>query len=311
MAVISEDERPYSLPARFTPGKIGVVTVTYNSKEVLPDFIASIERQNYTNFLLYVIDNASSDTTLSQLQDWKDERVVMIANATNLGVAAGNNQGIRAALDEGCEYVILVNNDVVFGPELFALLLKGLSAHQCDMTIPMMYYYDRPEIIWCAGGYFQPKLAYRTLHYGQEQLDTGQFKTARAVSYAPTCCVLIRRTVFGHIGLMDERYFVYNDDVDFMLRALQAHKTMYYLPEPKLWHKVNSLTGTGSPFSMRYGARNRAFFLAKHLGGLTAAIFNLLYPAYYLLRLLLGKDTREAFRIKQAAWSEGKQLIQQ
>jgi hypothetical protein len=296
-------------PDNAAPGLIGVVTVTYNSGSVLPDFIESIGRQSYANFILYVIDNNSNDDTLARVQSWDDERVVIITNSTNAGVAVGNNQGIRAAIEAGCEHVLLLNNDVVFGSELLAQMLQGLDDHRSDMVVPMMYFHDRPDVIWCAGGYFQPRLGYRTLHYGEGEQDTGQFAQARAVTYAPTCCVLIRRTVFDDVGLMDERYFVYGDDTDFMLRAMKSGKFLYYLPYAKLWHKVNSLTGTESPFSMRFGARNRSFFIAKHLGRANAALFNLLYPAYYLLRFLLAKDTREALRIKQAAWIEGKHLL--
>src|SRR5665811_562696 len=101
----------------------------------------------------------------------------------------------------------------------------------------------------------------------------------------------------SRIGLMDERYFVYSDDTDFMLRAVEAGQVLYYLPVAKLWHKVNSLTGTASSFSMHYGARNRAFFIAKHVARGYAAVFNVLYPSYYLLRFLLRRDTREAYRI--------------
>lgn len=311
MEVNSPYGESYRLPGGFSPGLIGVVTVTYNSGFVLPDFIASIESQSHSNFILYVVDNNSSDDTLAQLQGWKDSRLIIIANATNVGVAAGNNQGIRAGIEAGCEHILLLNNDVVFGAELFANLLRGLAEHRCDMAVPLIYYHDRPDIIWCAGGYFQPKLGYRALHYGEGQRDVGQFGTARGVSYAPTCCVLIHRAVFGGIGVMDERYFVYCDDVDFMLRAMKAGKKLYYLPGAKLWHKVNSLTGAESPFSMRYGARNRALFIAKHLGRLSRSTFNLLYPIYYLLRFIFAKDTRDAFRIKQAAWIEGKHLQRQ
>jgi hypothetical protein len=311
MDINSSNDESCSLPERFLPGLVGVVTVTYNSGLVLPDFVASMKAQSHSNFLLYVIDNSSSDDTLNQVQSWKDPRVVIIANTTNIGVAAGNNQGIRAAIEAGCEHILLLNNDVVFGAKLFAQLLDGLADCGCDMVVPLIYYHDRPDVIWCAGGYFQPKLAYRSMHYGDGQRDMGQFGVTRVVSYAPTCCVLIRRTVFGGIGIMDERYFVYGDDTDFMLRAMKAGKTLYYLPEAKLWHKVNSLTGADSPFSMRYGTRNRAFFIAKHLGRLTASTFNLVYPLYYLLRFIFDKDTREALRIKQAAWIEGKQLQKQ
>jgi GT2 family glycosyltransferase len=309
MAASKPHDDVYPLPEQFTPGLIGIVTVTYNSGSVLPDFIRSITQQSYTNFILYAIDNDSKDDTLLQLRNWDEDRLVILANATNVGVAAGNNQGIRAAIEAGCEHVLLLNNDVVFGPELLAQLMDGLAQYNCAMSAPLMYYHDRPDVIWWAGGYFQPLLGYRTLHIADGQKDTGRFRQAHPVTYAPTCCVLIRRAVFGEVGLMDERYFVYSDDVDFMLRAMKAGKVLYYVPHAKLWHKVNSLTGSESPFSMRYGARNRAFFITKHLNHLSVMLFNLLYPSYYLFRFILGKDTQAALRIKQAAWAEGKQML--
>src|SRR5260370_32385747 len=309
VAASKSSDDSYPLPERFARGLIGIVTVTYNSGSVLPDFVSSITHLTHTNFILYAIDNDSKDDTLLQLRNWDDDRLVILANATNVGVAAGNNQGIRAAIEAGCEHVLLLNNDVVFGPELLAQLMDGLAQYNCAMSAPLMYYHDRPDVIWLAGGYFQRLLGYRSLHIADGQKDTGRFGRAPPVPSAPTCCVLIRRAVFGEVGLMDERYFVYSDDVDFMLRAMKAGKVLYYVPHAKLWHKVNSLTGSESPFSMRYGARNRAFFIAKHLDRLSVALFNLLYPSYFILRYILGKDTQAALRIKQAAWAEGKQLI--
>ncbi len=178
------------------------------------------------------------------------------------------------------------------------------------MTTPLIYYsHPRENVVWCAGGYFQPRLAYRVLHYGDNEQDVGQFNQARIVTYAPTCCVLIRREVFDRVGLMDERYFVYADDTDFMLRAMNANQTLWYLPEAKLWHKISSLTGTpSSPFSMHYGARNRAFFIAKHVHGAYGTLFQWFYRSYYLLRFLLGKDTRVSYDIKRAAWAEGRRI---
>ncbi|MDE3105626.1 MAG: glycosyltransferase family 2 protein [Acidobacteriota bacterium] len=301
----SADEQPYPLPQAFEPGKIGIVTVTYNSGQVLPEFIESIERQQYRNFVVYAVDNASKDDTIAVLQGWQPKNLVVMANQDNRGVAAGNNQGIRAAIADGCEYVLLLNNDVAFEADLFGGLVEGLQQYSCAMTTPKCYYYEPKDVLWCAGGYFQPRLAYRNLHYGENERDTGQFDTPRAVTYAPTCCVLIRREVFAAVGLMDERYFVYSDDTDFMLRCLRAGQELYYLPELKLWHKVNSLTGTASPFSMRYGVRNRAFFITKHVATPFRQVALLSYAAYYTLRFLLCKDSYQAWKIKRKAWLEG------
>jgi hypothetical protein len=308
MGTTSQNDQPYTLPLKYVPGRIGVVTVTYNSSAVLPEFLHSLEQQTHQDFQVYAVDNASHDDSLDQLRRWGDPRLFLTSNADNVGVAAGNNQGIRAALDDGCEYVLLLNNDVVFGSDLFQQLQYGMAEHRCTMTTPLIYFCEPHDVIWCAGGYFQPKLAFRNLHYAENQRDVGQCNSARAVTYAPTCCVLVRREVFSRIGLMDERYFVYSDDTDFMLRAWRAGESLWFLPKAKLWHKVNSLTGTASAFSMRYGVRNRAFFIAKHVRGVYGALFQWLYAFYYLLRFVLRKDTREAYDIKRAAWAEGKQM---
>src|SRR6266436_6146337 len=97
-----------------TKTRIGVVTVTYNSADVLPDFLRCLSAQTHTDFLLFVIDNASHDGTVELLQAYNDSRLVIVANPDNRGVAEGNNQGIRRALEAGCFSVLLVNNDTEF-----------------------------------------------------------------------------------------------------------------------------------------------------------------------------------------------------
>jgi len=69
-------------------GTIGIVTVTFNSGSVLADFISSLEGQSYSDFLVWAVDNASKDDTIPLLQAWKDPRLIIIANETNVGVAA-------------------------------------------------------------------------------------------------------------------------------------------------------------------------------------------------------------------------------
>jgi GT2 family glycosyltransferase len=285
--------------------KVGIVTVTYNSAAVLPDFLRSLDGQTYRDFHLWVVDNASNDATLETLEPWDKPNLTVISNHFNAGIAGGNNLGILAALAAGCQYVLLLNNDVVFGPDLIQLLVQGLEKHACSMTVPLIYYADPPNRIWCAGGTFQPHYAARSVHYGADETDSGQYSQPKIVQYSPTCCTLIRREVFDAIGIMDERYFVYADDNDFMYRALREGLVTYFLPQARLWHKVNSLTGTDSPFSQRYLSRNRALFLRKHFSRWTVWKFTLLYRFNYLLRLIRGIDDYPSFVRKQAGWSEG------
>jgi GT2 family glycosyltransferase len=286
------------------PGKIGVVTVSFGSGSVLPDFLESLKGQTYQNFVLIAVDNDSKDSTLEQLRAFRDCESELISNPQNVGVAAGNNQGIRAALNSGCEYVLLLNNDVVFGPQLFQELLDGMIEHECQMTTPIIYFHDRPGVIWSAGGYFQPWYGYRCIVIDDNKRSEA-LEASRQVQHTPTCCVLIKREVFEKVGLMDERYFVYHDDTDWMLRAYRAKQSLYCLSHVSLWHKVSSLSGAGSPFQLLYATRNRALMMVKFLGRVLALPYTLAYRCLYVFRFLFGEDDFKMFQLKQKALSEG------
>lgn len=292
-------------PTHFTPGKVGVVTVLFNSSSVLPGFFSSLERQDFKDFHVWAIDNTSGDDSVAQCRT-QGELFTIIANEENLGVAAGNNQGIRAALNAGCEYILLLNNDVEFGPQLFTQLVEGLKANDCQMTAPMMYYFDRPNVIWAAGGKFQPIFGYRCYHLAEGVEDMGQFHHACRIQHAPTCCVLLKRSVFDVVGFMDERYFVYHDDTDFMLRCLKANQRLFLLPSAKILHKVSALTGGAeSEFSVRMGTRNRIYMLSKFLGRILAFPYITALSLVYLVRRLLRQYNRERYLLKQRSLRQG------
>ena len=118
--------------------------------------------------------------------------------------------------------------------------------------------------------------------------------------------MLIEASVFQQLGLMDNRYFVYYDDTDFMLRALRANKRLYYLPSVSVRHKVSSLTGGNeSDFVVRYTARNRAYFWRKHLGLPIAFLFLTTYICYYFCLLVFQKIPYPLFLRKYQSLWEG------
>src|SRR5258706_11228229 len=99
-------------------GKLGVVTVTYNSANVIGEFLQCCLSQSFRNFVLVILDNASTDRTCEMIEEQKDSRVLLLRNPANLGVAAANNQGINACLADGCDALLLINNDTVFDTHL-------------------------------------------------------------------------------------------------------------------------------------------------------------------------------------------------
>lgn len=283
---------------------VGVVTVTYNSGGVIDDFMKSILKQAYVDFILYVTDNASSDDTLKRLGEYRDPRIVLVANHANVGVAEGNNLGIRAALKDGCDSVLLINNDTVFDSDLLGKLAEGLQEYKCEIIVPKIVFFDEPDKIWCGGGYFDA-LRGRGSHFGLGDRDDGQSDLAKAVSYSPTCCMLIRREVFGWIGFMDSIYFLYFDDTDFCLRAYRAGVKLFYLPSALLRHKVSSLTGGNSSFALRYMTRNHVYYLLKHYSWWQVFFYCLAFYIYIPGKYLFLLRRPKLFWVAQKAFWEG------
>lgn len=289
---------------------IGIVTVLYNSGTVLDEFFATLESQTYRNFILYVIDNHSPDDSLAKarvLSAGVSFRSVVIAEPENWGVAKGNNIGIRRALDDGCDMVLLSNNDIVLEPGTIGTLLSGMLDTQATIAIPKIYFHGT-DLIWAAGGCFDYFRGH-TRHYGVRRPDRGEYDRPRTVEYTPTCFALIRREVFLRVGMMDEAYFVYYDDTDFMYRATKiGSETIAYVPSSRLWHKESTSTGGQmSDFAVRYMERNSTYFLYKNLRFPQRQIVLL----YRFLHTLLRKPfslTRPQRQLSRRARREGKEL---
>ena len=259
--------------------KVGLVTITYNSADVLQPFLDCVWKQTHNNFILYVIDNSSMDNTLSILKKANDSRLVVLENETNFGVAKANNQGIIKAIEDGCDNILIINNDVEFEPTLIEKLIKTQQENNCSLVTPKMMYFDSPQNIWYAGGWFIKKKGYLPLHRGMKELDEGQYDEIVEIEYAPTCCLLAKKEVFQDIGMMDEKYFVYFDDTEFSYRVWKdrRHK-MFYYPYVEFYHKVGRLTKSFDKdaentyrgnFFIKQNTSNHIYFL-KQIGGFFA-----------------------------------------
>ena len=286
--------------------KIGVATVLFNSAGVLPDFFASLDAQTYKNFVVYAVDNASTDGSAALCRE-QGNGFIVTENVTNTGFAHGTNQAIQQALRDGCEGILILNNDVVFGADFFAELVRSLELHQADMAAPLTYYADRPDVIWAAGGKLQRFAGYRPVHLGMEQKDVGQFSSNRRIQFAPGCCILARADVFTRIGLLDEAYFTYWEDTDFAVRALKADLYTLFVPTARLWHKVSSLAGVKSPFQRYYAVRNHALYIRKHCTPLHARFLSAAYLVWYRIAGIRKGATDP----RMAVWKEGLRMAEE
>ncbi|MCD7962947.1 MAG: glycosyltransferase family 2 protein [Rikenellaceae bacterium] len=289
--------------------KIGIVTVLYNSETVLTEFFETLNVQTFTDFTLYVVDNKSPDNSLEltkSLSSKMDFRTVVIENEDNYGVAKGNNIGIKEALKDGCEYILLSNNDVVLEPQTIESLLSGLENSETDMAVPKIFYHGT-DLIWAAGGKFTYYNG-STKHFGGRKKDDGRYDKQRKVSYSPTCFMIIKREVFEKVGFMDENYFVYYDDTDFIWRCRENGVELFYLPQSVVYHKESTSTGgQKSDFVIYYMERNRIYFTLKNIGGLQSVMVKLYNVVHNNLRKPFVLDKKQ-LELARKAQKEGREL---
>lgn len=297
--------------------KIGLVTITYNSAKVITPFMDCVLRQTHTDFILYIIDNISSDNTLELLSKYKDDRIVIIANTQNVGVAAGNNQGIVRAMADGCDEILIINNDVEFEYTLLEKLSRQLEELNCSLVAPKMMYHPETHLIWWAGTKFNPKEGCMTHHIGIQEEDKGQYDHIEKMDYAPTCCVLLKREVIDDIGLMDEKYFAYYDDTDFFYRIFKQGKhVLFYYPFVQFYHKVGGLSNmkNGNAKKFKFNnfyvhliTRNHVYYLRKQKS--LRAWWNIIYFFFRMnLRFIFSGKYHlnfATFRLLQSSFWEG------
>ncbi len=242
--------------------KIGVVIVNYNGAGYQNDALRTIFDSTYKNIEVIVVDSNSKDNSIALAQrDYP--QVHYLLQDENVGVARGNNIGIRYAIQElDTEYVLLINNDI----ELDSNTLKRLigKADRNTITVPKIYYYEPHNMLWFAGGNMYWNKG-ESGHIGNFEMDQGQYDEEQVIQYAPTCCMLIHRDVFAKIGYIDESVFMYFDDTDLCVRMNDAGFRILYVPAAFLWHKVSSSGGgMDSRVYVYYNFRNKFYFMDKY-----------------------------------------------
>jgi len=244
--------------------KLALITVLYRSDQVLEDFLSSLSRQQFVDFHLYMVDNSVNPITDALIKrlliHYPLPGFTHIKNEHNVGAARGNNQGIQAALASSCTHLLLLNNDIVIeSPSL----LNELMHCSESIIVPKLLYYDTRQI--CMAGGYLSNITAKTVHIGAGEIDRGQYDQSAYFNYAPTTFMLLVRRVFQEVGFLDERYFAYYEDTDFIYRATQKGYHVFYQPNLVVLHKESSLTGgLRSPFFIYYINRNRLYFIRKH-----------------------------------------------
>lgn len=243
-----------------------IILVNYNGVEHTLECIESLQKINYRNFNIIVVDNASSDNCCD-IVSRKYKEVHCIQSNENLGFAGGNNLGIKVALEEKADYILLLNNDTTVEENFLNILVnEQLKDENKDVgvTISKIKNYYNRDIIWYAGGDIDLFKA-NTIIYGLREEDKGQFDNKKEVGFASGCCMLIDKKVIERIGYLNESYFLYYEDTDYSVRIRKGGYKLLYCPESVIYHKESVSTERFSENYQYYFVRNRLLFAKNNM----------------------------------------------
>lgn len=251
--------------------RVAIVILCYNGVEDTLACLRSLQALDYPAgaFELVVVDNASADGT-SEAVRRTFPQVAVIETSANLGYAAGNNVGLRHALAGGHAYALLLNNDTEVAPDFLSHLVE-VAESDCSVGAagPTIYYAERPDLIWSAGGVVDWRRGMSRMR-GIGERDQGQYAEVSEVDFATGCALLMRRTALEQVGLLDERFFMYYEETEWCARLPRVGMRTVHVPQARLWHKIPVADRVDKPYVAYYMTRNRLLFLRATGSSLTA-----------------------------------------
>ena len=276
-----------------------IVVLNWNGLADTIECVRSLSLLKYQNKRVVVVDNGSREQEATRIENTLPE-VTVVRNHKNLGYVGGNNVGIRHALAQGADYVWLLNNDTTVTTDcLTELIAAGEQHRHVGLLSPVIHDYAPPHKIQFAGSVFDRRL--------EEQYILTSPQATAAKPFGPNLvwgtALLLKRQVTDVIGLLDERFFAYHEDVDYCLRAAAAGFEALVVPEASLYHKTGrSLGSEYSPVKEYLLVRNWYLLWTTHLLGWRRWSYPRRYLAWVLSRVLHARhDTAAAYAL-DGAW---------
>jgi GT2 family glycosyltransferase len=250
--------------------KVAVIIVNWNGGKDTEICLASLEKieKQDLDLQVIVVDNGSTDDSVLRIRK-KFPRAIVIPTGKNLGFTGGNNVGITYARQHRADFVWLLNNDTFVDSHVLSIL-KAFRDSKVGICGSKIYFTpehefhssrynesERGKVFWYAGGLVDWDNMYAS-HRGVDEVDHGQYNTEEDTQFVTGCSMIIRSAVFDRIGMLDDRYYLYLEDLDFCLRAKRAGYSLRYVPTSVVWHtNAGSSARPGNPLQQYYQTRNR------------------------------------------------------
>lgn len=238
-----------------------IVLINWNGEEDTVECILSLQKIDYPNYKIVVIDNGSKKDSITYIKK-RVKDIKVIESKVNQGYSGGNNLGINFAKSINAEYILFLNNDTIVSNNFLSLLVEALKNKSIGIVCPTIFYYDKPEVIWFAGG----KIDYKKgpfLNIGQGLIANKLKASNIEVDYINGCCLLTKMNILEKTGGFNEKYFAYVEDIELNQKIKNEGYKVFLIPKAKIWHKVSSSSGGDTSYLKEYYKSRNAIFFAK------------------------------------------------
>lgn len=239
---------------------IEIIIPNWNGKELLAECLHSLSRQTCREFCITVVDNGSEDDSLPFVRS-EFPQVKVISFPENRGFSVAVNEGIRQS---NSDWIMLLNNDIEVEEQCVEMMIQAIETYKeyDSFSIRMMCYHERMVFDGAGDAVLRGGVGYRV---GTLEKDTGQYDTDRDVFGACAGAALYSSRFFSVVGLFDEDFFAYLEDLDINMRAVRAGLKCKYLAAAKVYHIGSATSGSKiNPFTIRLSTKNNINVLVKN-----------------------------------------------
>ena len=283
---------------------IAVILVNWKKYNLTSKCIDSLNKSNYKNFKIILVDNEYSEKSLIDLRN-KHKELIVFKEKNNLGFAGGNNIGIRYALENDYDYIMLLNNDTEVKENFILPLVERIEKdHFLGAVQPLILNFSNKSIIWNAGGKLNKFLGLTSTRLNNNKLNSS-IVFDDYTDWISGCCILIKSEILTKVGLLDEKFFNYYEDVDWSLRMKNLGYDLGFVKESIIYHHGSSSSknkktkeGVISSKIHYFNIRNHILLLKKHknlFNFFGIVFFQIIkitsYIFYFLIRFRFNKLT--------------------
>lgn len=267
--------------------RVVIIVLNYNGYEDTLECIQSVNKINYYNYKIIIVDNGSTDFSVDKLLSLKSENTEVILNSDNLGYAAGNNIGIKAAIAEGADYICVLNNDVVVHEDFLSTLVSYMEQNPTvGVCSPVICDYENREKVQSSGC----KINYwtgETPFYNNKSMVSEVEGKIIPCDYVGGACMLFRTQIIEEVGEIPEIYFLFYEETEWCSRIKKKGFEVVCNCSARIFHKGSASIGKIHGLKEHYMCRNRVLFVRRNSNKIQRSFFRIYIVAAMLINAVI------------------------